>query len=188
MNAKKILAVMSFLLIAIFLMACNQESQVITPDDLSLQKKGQVIDLEAEGLIYMRLAEKLARDVYTTLGAEEGSYPAFLNIASSEQNYMDQILGLLDKYEIPDPLEENNGDVIDEVGEFLDEDFEALYITYIGYDDPLQAGIEIEGLIIAYLEAQLADVVEKLDISYVYTCLLASSRKHLQSFDKENYY
>ena len=126
MNAKKILAVLSFLLIAIFLMACNQESQVITPDDLSLQKKGQVLDPEAAGLIYMRLAEKLARDVYTTLGAD--SYPAFLNIASSEQNYMDQILGLLDKYGIEDPLYDS-----DVFGVFPDADFQGLYDTYIEY-------------------------------------------------------
>ncbi len=88
MNAKKILAVLSFLLIAIFLMGCNQESQVITPDDLSLQKKGQVLDAEAEGLIYMLLAEKLAHDVYYTLGEKEDSYPAFLKISDSEAMYM----------------------------------------------------------------------------------------------------
>ena len=52
--------------------------------------------------------------------------------------------------------------------------------------DPLQAGIEIEGFIIAELNTQLAEVVKKQDIIYVYNCLLISSAKHLQSFTKDN--
>ena len=63
MNTKKILAVLSFFLLAAFLTGCNQESQVITPDDSSLQKQIPSVE-EADGLIYTALAEKLARDVY----------------------------------------------------------------------------------------------------------------------------
>ena len=107
MNAKKILSVLSFLLIAIFLMACNQEDQVLTPDNSLKQQELTPVEIdpvETEGLIYMVLAEKLARDVYTTLGEVEDSYPAFLNIASSEQKHMDQILKLLVKYGIDNPI------------------------------------------------------------------------------------
>ncbi|MCJ7554877.1 MAG: DUF2202 domain-containing protein [Ignavibacteriaceae bacterium] len=146
----------------------------------------------------MRLAEKLARDVYTTLGEVEDSYPAFLNIASSEQKHMDQILKLLVKYEIDDPI------LTFGEGEFPDfatkeypysdypnfPDFQALYDDYIeledgSYEDPLDVGIAIETLIIAYLEVQLAneDVI-KTDIIKVYTCLLAASEKHLVAFTK----
>ncbi len=66
MNAKKILAVLSFVLIAIFLMGCNQEDQVLTPEDLSLQKV-LLTPEEIDGVIQMIWSEKLARDVYTTL-------------------------------------------------------------------------------------------------------------------------
>ena len=105
MNTKKILAVLSFFLLVIFLTGCNQENQVITPDDLSLQKKGQ-IDAEIEGLTYMLLAEKLAHDVYTTLGDKEDSYPAFSKISDSEAMYMNQLLNLLAKYGGENPLDD----------------------------------------------------------------------------------
>ncbi len=111
MNAKKILSVLSFLLIAIFLMACNQEDQVLTPDNSLKQQELTSVEIdpvETEGLIYMVLVEKLARDVYTTLGEKEDSYPAFLNIASSEQKHMDQILKLLVKYGIDNPIVSND--------------------------------------------------------------------------------
>jgi len=177
MNTKKILAVLSFLLIAIFLMGCNQEDQVLTPDDILKQQ--DITPDETGGLIYMILAEKLAHDVYTTLGEKEDSYPAFLNIASSEQKHMDQILKLLVKYEIPDPI------VSYDIGRFDNyPDFEDLYTKYVDYvDDPLSAGIEIEEFIIAELNTQL-DVVEAQDIFNVYTCLLAASEKHLAAFTK----
>ena len=93
MNAKKILAVLSFVLIAIFLMGCNQEDQVLTPDD-SLQKVLISLTDEIDGVINMILAEKLARDVYTTLSVDYGEVVEFSNIGDSEQKHMDRLLNM----------------------------------------------------------------------------------------------
>ena len=71
--------------------------------DLSTQEK--------DGLIYMRLEEKLARDVYLTLG-KTYNQKMFVNIPESEQRHMDAVKALLDKYEIPDPVTDN------EIGSF----------------------------------------------------------------------
>ena len=185
MNTKKILAVLSFFLVVIFLTGCNQESQVITPDDSSLQKT-ELTAVEIEGLTYMRLAEKLAHDVYTEL-ALVSDYKFFDNFSKIEQMHMDKVLRLIEKYdEITDPL-----DYPDVAGEFPDDysDFQVLYDDYINltdgsYEDPLDVGIAIEKSIVDYLDAQLANEdVNKADIIIVYTCLLESAQNHLAAFD-----
>ena len=60
---------------------------------------------EIDGLIHMRVEEKLARDVYLTLFDTWG-LSIFNNIAVSEQRHMDAIKNLLDKYGIEDPVED----------------------------------------------------------------------------------
>jgi hypothetical protein len=50
---------------------------------------------EFSALLYMREEEKLARDVYLTLGAH-WSLPIFQNIGQSEQAHMDAVKVLLD--------------------------------------------------------------------------------------------
>ena len=68
-------------------------SQVST-DELSAE--------EAEGILYMREEEKLARDVYLTLH-EKWEMPIFQNISSSEQTHTDAVKTLIDRYELDDP-------------------------------------------------------------------------------------
>ncbi|HUV93138.1 MAG TPA: DUF2202 domain-containing protein, partial [Anaerolineales bacterium] len=63
---------------------------------------GDLTEVEAEGLIFMREEEKLARDVYLTL-YDQWDIPIFQNIARSEQTHTDAIKNLLDTYGLVDP-------------------------------------------------------------------------------------
>ena len=57
---------------------------------------------EADQITFMKEEEKLARDVYTTLGTH-WNLAVFTNIARSEQTHMDRMDGLLTTYSLPDP-------------------------------------------------------------------------------------
>ncbi|QQS36485.1 MAG: DUF2202 domain-containing protein [Ignavibacteriales bacterium] len=190
MSTKKILSALGMLMILILLLGCNQENQVTTPGDKSFQKSGfgqggetlyEISPEEIAGLIHMRLEEKLARDVYTTFGVQY-NYKAFLNIKLSEQNHMNAVKRMLDKYSIPDPI------VSDEIGVFPDAAFQDLYNNFIAQGssslyEALVVGKTIEEIDIADLEAQLL-IVDNPDIIRVYTNLKAGSENHLAAFIK----
>ena len=75
-------------------------------------------------LIQLREEEKLARDVYLYLYTEWDQW-IFSNIAKSEQQHMDAVKGLLDKYQIDDPV---NPDI---QGIFKDPHLQDLYDVLI---------------------------------------------------------
>jgi hypothetical protein len=79
---------------------------------------GDLTEVEAEGLIFMREEEKLARDVYLTL-YDQWDIPIFQNIARSEQTHTDAIKNLLDTYGLVDPM------VNDKIGVFINPDLQA---------------------------------------------------------------
>ncbi len=76
---------------------------------------------EETHLIFMREEEKLARDVYLTLGRIWPDVIPFQNIAPSEQEHTTRIKEKLEKYGIPDPNPYT--DDIDSVGEFEGDDY-----------------------------------------------------------------
>ena len=61
---------------------------------------------ETHHLVFMREEEKLARDVYLTLSWWY-DMPVFPNIARSEQQHMNLVALMLDRYDLPDPAEGN---------------------------------------------------------------------------------
>ncbi|WP_221031265.1 DUF2202 domain-containing protein [Actomonas aquatica] len=61
-------------------------------------------DYERDQITFMKEEEKLARDVYTTLG-ETWDLAVFTNIARSEQTHMDRMDTLLTTYALPDPAQ-----------------------------------------------------------------------------------
>jgi hypothetical protein len=139
--------------------------------DLSSQEKDE--------LIYMRLEEKLARDVYLTLG-KTYAQKMFVNILQSEQRHMDAIKTLLDKYEIPDPVTN------DENGSFTNAAFKKLYDELVkngqtSFKDAMLVGKEIE-------EMDIKDLIERIeqtdnpDIKTVYENLKRGSENHLRAF------
>ena len=181
------------MIFALLLIGCD--TNVVTPDSESgISKTGVsesilndgvtsgITQDEIDGLIHMRIEEKLARDVYTVMGTTYNAQ-VFLNIKLSEQAHMTAVKRMLDKYSIPDPL------TSDEVGVFPDATFQALYDQLIAQgsvslNDALLVGVAIEELDIADLDNQLTNVVTNPGIIRLYTNLKAGSVSHLAAFKR----
>lgn len=191
---KKLTAkILGLVLFAFLLIGCNANTDVVSPET-ELSKSGNidvfspdggtytVTQEEIDGLIHMRIEEKLARDVYTVMGTTYNAQ-VFLNIKLSEQAHMTAVKRMLDKYSIPDPL------TSDEVGVFPDATFQALYDQYIAQgsvslNDALLVGVAIEELDIADLDNQLTNVVTNPGIIRLYTNLKTGSVSHLAAFNR----
>ena len=136
-------------------------------------------DDETNDLIFMREEEKLARDVYLTLyGIWET--PVFANIATSEQQHMDAILGLLNTYKIPDPT------VGKLVGEFVNDELQNLYDELVAKGaqsalDALMVGGIIEETDIEDIQSAMETTTVR-NIDRVYSNLLNGSYNHLRAF------
>ena len=185
--------ILGLVLFTFLLVGCNTNTDVVSPEN-DLSKSNSINNVlpdggsytvtqdEIDGLIHMRIEEKLARDVYTVLGTAYNSQ-VFLNIKESEQAHMNAVKRMLDKYSIPDPL------VTDEVGVFPDPTFQALYDQLIAQgsvslNEALLVGVAIEELDIADLEDQLTNVVTNPGIIRLYTNLKAGSVSHLAAFNR----
>lgn len=136
-------------------------------------------EIEAEGLLFMREEEKLARDVYLTL-YDMWNINIFKNIAASEQTHTDAVKNLLDQYGLEDPM------VDDERGVFENDDLQALYDQLIAQgsqslEEALKVGGAIEEIDILDLEEYIAQT-DNADIQMVYESLLKGSRNHLRAF------
>lgn len=178
------------LLTSFLLLACQSEMPTSTGDSEILSKYGggngngggstyELSQEERDGLIHMRIEEKLARDVYMVMG-DLWNHKVFLNIQQSEQRHMDAMKRLLDKYSVPDPL------TTDSVGVFPDPQFQQLYDNYIlqgsqSLNEALLVGKAIEELDIADLTFQLT-FVDNPDIIRVYQNLKTASENHLAAF------
>jgi hypothetical protein len=145
--------------------------------------KKELDDKEKEDLFHMREEEKLARDVYLTLYKKWG-IRIFRNIARSEQRHMDAIKELLNKYNLPDPVETVGG----KIGEFKDEKLQDLYNQLVQQGEEsvveaLKVGATIEDLDIKDLEEAL-NRTDNEDIKIVYQNLIKGSQHHLKAFTK----
>lgn len=134
---------------------------------------------EERDLVFSREEEKLARDVYLVLSAKWG-IQAFVHIARAEQQHMDAIKILLDRYEIEDPVGE------DELGVFVDVFLQNLYNELISRGraseiDALRVGATIEDREIADLKTLLSGT-DNSDVAMVYQNLLKGSRNHMRAF------
>ena len=134
---------------------------------------------EQAGLLYMREEEKLAHDVYVTLG-EKWNLPVFQNIPQSEQTHMNAVKLLLDRYGLPDPATDKA------VGVFTDAKLQGLYNDLVAKGSQslaaaLTVGATIEDLDIVDLQTHLAQT-DKADIQLVYENLMKGSRNHLRAF------
>jgi hypothetical protein len=137
---------------------------------------------EAAALRFMREEEKLAHDVYTVLHDAWG-LQVFANIALSETEHTEAVLGLLLKYGLDDPAAARP------VGSFEDPALQALY------DRLVAAGRvnAVEGLKVGALieETDIRDINEKksftdnTDILRVYDNLLCGSENHLRAFNEQ---
>jgi hypothetical protein len=146
---------------------------------LSSTVASDLTNIEAEGLLFMREEEKLARDVYLTL-YDQWHINIFQNIAASEQTHTDTVKTLLDRYGLEDPM------INDKIGVFNNADLQALYDQLAAQgsqslSEALNVGAAIEEIDILDLEKYIAQT-ENSDIQRVYESLLKGSRNHLRAF------
>ena len=157
---------------------CNPDSVAHLAD---VADDPDVVEISAEenlGLAYMREEEKLARDVYITFYAMYDN-KVFNNISKSEQQHMDAVLTLLEKYNIEDPA-------LEDVGLFTNEILQQLYTDLIAQGseseiDALLVGATIEDLDIKDL-ADFTLETDDADIIQVYNSLACGSRNHMRAF------
>jgi len=145
-------------------------------DNLPLE---DVSDKERAGLIYMREEEKLARDLCQSFYHKWGTR-IFDDIAQSEQKHTDSIRSLLVKYEIEDPVAN------DQRGIFTNTEIQQIYNELlisgsISFLDALQVGAAVEELDISDLTKIVAEA-DSQDIKIVYQNLMKGSRNHLRSY------
>lgn len=141
-----------------------------------------ISDVERAGLVYMYEEEKLARDVYSTLGAQWG-LRIFSNITESEVTHMAAVGRLLERYQIPKPSTD------DTVGVFQDPNLQQLYTTLVergsaSQVEALTVGALIEDLDIADLDRYTLETGNP-DIKAVYAELHRGSRNHLRAFTRQ---
>jgi len=134
---------------------------------------------ERDGLIYMREEEKLARDVYLVLNGQ-WNVRIFNNISKAEQRHTDAIKYLLDRYQIDDPVTNN------EIGSFTNQNLLKLYndLTAQGKTslaEALKVGAAIEEIDILDLQKDIA-AADNEDIKLVYNNLMEGSYNHLRAF------
>jgi hypothetical protein len=135
---------------------------------------------EADGVVFMREEEKLARDVYMTL-FERWGQRVFDNISRAEQIHMDAVAVIIERYGLTDPVGSNG------VGVFTNPTLQGLYDTLVSQGeasriDALIVGATIEEIDIVDLQNQLDSVVDNQDIALVYGDLMKGSRNHLRAF------
>jgi len=135
---------------------------------------------ERNGLIFLREEEKLARDVYNYLH-KSYNLNVFINIPRSEQQHMNAVKFLLDRYVISDPAEGKPE------GEFINKELQELYNNLISkgkesVTEALKVGALIEEVDIRDLQKELDNHVDNQDIKFVYNNLLRGSKNHLRAF------
>jgi hypothetical protein len=155
------------------------------------QQLGEIIDSlpqsdlsekERQGLLLMREEEKLAHDVYVTLGKKWELRP-LANIPQAESRHMDFVKILLDRYEVADPIDDLT------VGKFASQPMQQLYDQLVtqgekSVEEAIKVGALIEELDIADLR-RLIDEADNSDIKVVYQNLLKGSRNHLRAFARQ---
>ena len=183
---KNILKYSVILLAAMILSSCSDQvtGSLNSPENSELNKTellvpGELSQEEADGIIFMRQEEKVARDVYTILG-QTWDLKIFENIKIAEQKHMDAVQKLIIKYNLTDPV------INDEVGVFADPAFQQMFDEFVlqgqqSITEAMLVGQTIEEQDIAALENQLS-FVDNQDLIKVYSNLKTASESHLFAF------
>ena len=129
----------------------------------------------------MAAEEKLAHDVYVTLGDIYGTR-VFDNISASETTHLNRLRELMKTYSITDPT------AGDPVGKFDDPAVQKLYEQLVAKGRAsrtaaAQVGVTVEKLDIADLDKALA-TQPATDITTVLKALRAGSVRHLAAFQR----
>lgn len=135
-------------------------------------------DAEKADLLLMREEEKLARDVYLTLG-EKYRQNVFINIPRAEDRHMKSMLGLLNAYGLADPAAA-------EPNRFNNPDLQKLFDELVARGTKSREEAFLVGALVEELDIQdLMDAMErtnKENLRAVYDNLLSGSKRHLNAF------
>ncbi len=142
------------------------------------QSKIPLNDDEVSYLNFTREEEKLARDVYLLM-YETWNAEIFARIAVSEQQHMDTMLKMLDKYGLTDPASA-------ERGIFNNVELQGLYDFLVAkgddsFIDGLEVGVIIEETDIVDLQEAIA-FTDHVDLVTAYEHLIEGSKNHLRAF------
>lgn len=150
---------------------------VLTVGGFVVAQDSALSEAEEQSLAFMREEEKLARDVYQAMYDLWG-LRVFTNIAGSEQQHMDSVLTLIERYGLEDP--------VIAPGRFSDPELQQLYDDLVArgsesVEEALMVGALIEEVDIIDLDEAIADTSQE-DIRFVYESLRAGSENHLRAF------
>jgi len=144
--------------------------------------KNSLTEEQLDELYFIYQEEKLARDVYITLGEMYPGENTFASIQLSEQRHIDSAQELCEKYNID--LSRVNED---EIGNFDIDVLQELYTTLVAKgSDSLTAALE-QGVFIEELDiGDLTKIIEEAgmpdDVTRVYENLREGSYNHLEAF------
>lgn len=176
-----------------------------TTDDVTETTSEELLDYnEMIHLFFMREEEKLARDVYTTLGTMYPDSAIFGNIDDSEQRHMTAVKNMIEQYGYEDPNTNDNVGIFtgEEYGWYFTENYNLLVErASISELEALYVGAFIEELdmmdinqcphVIVDTENGINDVSEcgkiytdNSDIVKLYDSLLDGSDSHLEAYVK----
>ena len=153
--------------------ALTIQLQRLPEDSLSLP--------ELASLRNMREVEKLLRDANEAFRLIWMAEDIFLLMRDGEDNHMATIKLLLNRYQIIDPLEQND------YGSFQDTNLQRLYAILFqsgqnSSANALLAAIRLAELNVAELKEALERDVDNQDITWVYEYLRVCARNHLRVF------
>jgi len=157
----------------------TQQQRITDPNEVALQVMQLTDDQKA--IIYsIYEKEKVARDVYITLGNIYARENTFANIQLSEQTHMDAVRNLCVKYGIDIP------EVDAEVGSFELEPMIVLYTDFVTErETSLLAALEVGKAIEIMDIKDLSDALDGMpkDVQKVLTNLINGSINHLEAFE-----
>ena len=162
----------------------NAEDASSTPSTTD-SVTGDLTDKQKDELFFIYQEEKLARDVYITLGNlyEEAQTNTFASIQKSEQRHIDAAQMLCEKYGI-DISEVNE----DEVGNFVLPVLQQYYDELVAQGsisllEAYKVGVFIEELDIHDITHAIEDLGMPEDVISVYTNLREGSYNHLEAYE-----
>ena len=143
----------------------------------------KISEIVQSDIQFMREEEKLARDVYDSLYLKWDLIP-FEHIRTSEQNHMDQMKSLLNKFNLSDPVQITK----DKKGLFQNALLSQYYNDLIAQGsnsviDALKVGAKIEEIDIKDLIDRAKNTKDK-SILAVYENLRLASERHLNAFTR----
>ena len=144
-------------------------------------------ETELNDLIYLVKLEKMAYEVYTTLGQTYSSMPILGNISEAENRHWKVLQNLFVKYDETDPTLDENGDDL-ATGLYNDADMEDAYQETIDYGavsllQAMETGTIIEQLELDSLNNALGRTTLP-DLTTIYTNFISADGAHLTAFEK----